>query len=294
MRAKQTCSRPCLGILSKVSIAFEFRRVRFHFTALDALSLPAGKAANTIRGAFGLALHDTAPPAEYARLFHPEAAEGPSGLADRPRPFVFRCSHLEGIAVQPADPFWLDVHFFDSANPGIAQFEIALHAWQQLGLGPTRARVRFDRAEISPLALLSLEPDAAPVDRTAIRFVTPTELKADGAVALRPEFPILFARVRDRIATLRALYGAGPLPLDFGAMGERASSIRMVRCEIRRERQQRKSGSSGQIHPLGGFIGEAEYQGALAEFLPWLRAAQFAGVGRQTVWGKGELRVIAG
>jgi len=45
------------------------------------------------------------------------------------------------------------------------------------------------------------------------------------------------------------------------------------------------------VHSLGGFTGEAEYEGDLAEFLPWLRAARWVGVGRQTVWGKGELRV---
>jgi CRISPR/Cas system endoribonuclease Cas6 (RAMP superfamily) len=45
------------------------------------------------------------------------------------------------------------------------------------------------------------------------------------------------------------------------------------------------------VHSLGGFTGEAEYEGELAEFLPWLRAARWVGVGRQTVWGKGEVRV---
>jgi CRISPR/Cas system endoribonuclease Cas6 (RAMP superfamily) len=43
---------------------------------------------------------------------------------------------------------------------------------------------------------------------------------------------------------------------------------------------------------LGGFTGEIEYQGELGEFLPWLRAGQWVGVGRQTVWGKGEIRVL--
>ena len=37
---------------------------------------------------------------------------------------------------------------------------------------------------------------------------------------------------------------------------------------------------------------EAEYAGHLAEFLPWLRAARWVGVGRQTVWGKGDVRVL--
>ncbi len=274
-------------------LEFSIRRVRFHFTALDPLRLPTGKAANTIRGAFGLALHETAPASEYARLFHPQASTGPSGLADPPRPFVLRCSHLEGLAAQASEPFWLDIHFFDTANPGIPSFEAAFAQWQHLGLGPARARVRFDHADRSPVTTLSLEPDAAPVDRFVLRFLTPTELKAAGMVAARPDFPVLFARVRDRVATLRAIYGAGKVESDFSAMGDRAAAIQMTRCQIEWEHRERKSGSSGQVHPLGGFTGEAEYQGTLAEFLPWLRAAQYTGVGRQTVWGKGELQVVS-
>jgi CRISPR/Cas system endoribonuclease Cas6 (RAMP superfamily) len=33
------------------------------------------------------------------------------------------------------------------------------------------------------------------------------------------------------------------------------------------------------------------YAGELTEFLPWLRAGEYSGVGRQTSWGKGEIRV---
>ena len=45
------------------------------------------------------------------------------------------------------------------------------------------------------------------------------------------------------------------------------------------------------MHSIGGFVGEAEYEGDLAEFVPYLRVAKWTGVGRQTVWGKGEVEV---
>jgi CRISPR/Cas system endoribonuclease Cas6 (RAMP superfamily) len=53
----------------------------------------------------------------------------------------------------------------------------------------------------------------------------------------------------------------------------------------------RLSSRTGQRHPLGGFVGEAEYEGELGEFLPYLRLGKWVGVGRQTVWGKGELEL---
>jgi hypothetical protein len=125
-----------------------------------------------------------------------------------------------------------------------------------------------------------------------IRFVTPTELKSGRQLAAVPEFGILAARIRDRISTLRALYGPGPLDMDFREFGERASRIRMIHCDVRSVDIKRRSSRTGQVHPIGGFLGEAAYEGELTEFLPYLKAAKWTGVGRQTVWGKGEIEVL--
>ena len=81
----------------------------------------------------------------------------------------------------------------------------------------------------------------------------------------------------------------GALTIDFRAFGERAALVRMTRCEIEQVEVVRRSSRTGQVHPIGGFIGEAEYEGDLTEFVPFLRAAKWTGVGRQTVWGKGEI-----
>ncbi len=124
-------------------------------------------------------------------------------------------------------------------------------------------------------------------DHLRVRFLTPTELKG----AAEPDFGTLIARVRDRISTLRALYGAGPLDLDFRAFGERAGRVRMTRCELQMVKEERLSKGTGQRHSIGGFKGFAEYEGPLREFVPYLEAARWTGVGRQTVWGKGEIAV---
>jgi hypothetical protein len=284
---------------------FEFFRFRFHFRALDTVHFPAGKSGNVIRGALGLILRDTASPSAYARLFEPGSQLGraPSGLEDWPRPFVLRADDLDGRTVPEGGQFCFDVHVFDLRTAVLAYFHQAFQQFGGQGIGPGHGRVTLERAEqldleggagpltgAPPLAL-ALDPDPAPVPRIQVRFLSPTELKSGGSVARRPEFAILFARLRDRISTLRALYGPGPLEIDFRAMGERAAAVQMTRCDVRWETVERKSGRTGQLHPLGGFRGEAEYQGDLAEFMPWLRAARWVGVGRQTVWGKGDVRV---
>lgn len=278
---------------------FEFYRYRFPFLALDATCFPQGKSGNVVRGALGLALRSSASTEEYKRLFEPRKRTGaPSGFHDSPRPFVVRAAHPDGRTIEPGERFFLDVHLFDVRNPGLKSFEDAFGLWERSGIGPRRGRVRLlgaealdpeDRPAHGPCAI-SLDAGPQSVDRAVVRFVTPTELKAAGDVAARPEFGVLFARLRDRIGALRALYGAGPLQIAFREMGERATAVRLRRLAIDWERVERRSSRTGQTHPIGGFTGEAEYEGDLAEFLPWLRAGRWSGVGRQTVWGKGDLR----
>ena len=289
---------------------FEFYRLRWHFQALDGLAFPAGESGNLVRGAFGLLLRRTASQEVYTRLFEPGRAGGrsPSGLRDWPRPLVFRTAAVEGRQFRPGDAFSIDMHVFDCRPPLIAAIRTTFEQLKEAGLGPGRGRASLAGAEQvgldesarditaepgSPL-VIALNPERADMTVRGVRvqFVTPTELKG-GAPGAGPEFGTLFARVRDRVATLRELYGAGPLAIDFRGLGARARAVELVSSDLAWVSGTRRSSRTGQSHPLGGLVGEAQYAGELGEFLPWLRAARWTGVGRQTVWGKGDLRVIA-
>ena len=136
---------------------------------------------------------------------------------------------------------------------------------------------------------LDLTTTAVSPDRIRVDFLSPTELKHEHRIASRPEFPILFRRIRDRVSTLSRLYGAGNLDIDYLGTNERAARVRMTDCEVRRQETTRRSTKTGQVHSIGGFVGFAEYEGELAEFLPWLSIAHWTGVGRHAVWGKGEI-----
>ena len=259
---------------------FRLYPLRLTFLAREALSFPPGAAGNRLRGAFGSILHKLG----YAPMFEPSSEAGPSGLADRPRPFVFRASHLDGRTVASGETFHFDFHWFDLRRPSL---DIAIRAFRELAREAELVDVRGADAPLE----LCLDPAGDPVNRITVRFETPTELKAGGQAVERPEFGVLAARIRDRISTLRALYDDGPLTIDFREFGERAARIHMTRCDIQHVEASRRSGRTGQIHSLGGFVGEAEYEGDLTEFVPYLRAAQWTGVGRQTAWGKGALAV---
>jgi len=260
-------------------VRFEFYPLRLEFTARESLFFPPGKAANTLRGALGTVLD--------AGIFSPVASgEGPSGLADPPRPFVFRARHLDGRSIQPGEGFHFNLNVF-SREP-----EVFINAFSDLaeqGIGPGRGKALLERVAGTDPVSIDLNPAAADIRNIRVEFLTPTELKHAGEVASEPEFAILFARIRDRISTLSNLYGPGPLGIDFQEIGARAAAIRMTRCETRRVDTRRHSSRTGQTHGIGGFTGFAEYEGDLDEFLPWLEAARWAGVGRQAVWGKGEI-----
>lgn len=290
--------------------ALEVLPYRITFLAVDPVTFPPGQPGNILRGAFGTILRRTAciprcrdprscdrrDTCPYARIFQPRAIHvGPSGLADHPRPFVFRAHHLDGLTVPPGASFHFDLHLFEVRQPLLVHFIESLKRLAEEGLGPTRGRATLVRVESlgqggTPV-VLGLAPDPELVRAVLVRFLTPTELKWRGALAVQPEFPALFARVRDRLSSLAAFYGRKPLEIDFKALGERAGRVSMVHSQIAHVSVMRRSSRTGQTHPIGGFTGEAEYRGELAEFVPYLRAAGWTGVGRQTVWGNGVIEV---
>jgi CRISPR-associated endoribonuclease Cas6 len=301
---------------------------RFRFEALDAVCFPPGAASNAFRGAFGhifrrLACRPDCPGAEvcpqrdlcaYARLFEPAWVGGPSGFADAPRPFVIRAAALDGRRFLPGDDLPVDVHVFDLGEPVL---EYLVQSFQQLataGIGPDRGRVglasvyalttsrtagdclyeanAYTAASPPPIKLPLTDSARSPVNSVLLRFLTATELKSGGRILADAPFSAVFARARDRIAALCALYGRRQIPLNFHYLDEQAGGVEIRRSDLHWVPARRQSSRTGQVHPLGGFVGEVEYSGDLAPFLPILRAAYWTGIGRQTVWGKGAVEVI--
>ena len=255
---------------------FALRRLTVYFRANAAVQFPPTMAANVFRGTLGSALP--------RHLFAPVSPLGsPSGLAAPPRPFVLRARHLDSRGFLPGQQFAVTLHLFgDFADAILAAFgqEAPFHGQTQL-IGSQQEQL-----------LLPLVPGAASLSRTTatVRFVTATELKVDSGLATVPEFPILFARALTRLRTLASLYGDALL-LPYEELTDLAGKVVLVDHQLTYEWAERRSTRTGQTHPLGGFTGSAAYAGPLHRLLPILQAAAFTGVGRQTVWGKGEIVV---
>lgn len=280
---------------------FLVRCLRLTFVAQDAIFFPVHKPGNILRGAFGILFRDLAcrcaaddhsADCPYAQIFAPKPRiPGPSGFADLPRPFVFRAAHLDGLRIAPGEEFHFDVNLFMRDDWPVAYFEAAFAKLAGEGLGPGRGRAVL-AGFAQAVQEVSLDPPAVRVDRLTVQFVTPTELKAAEGLWAEPRFEVLVARLRDRISNLRAQYGDGPLAIDYLGLAERARRVELLQADLQHVDVERRSSRTGQRHPLSGFIGEATYSGELTEFLPYLEIGQYTGVGRQTVWGKGEFRVV--
>jgi hypothetical protein len=267
-------------------LIFRIRTQRFVFQALDRVYFPAGRAGNILRGTFGKLLWG-AP--GFADLFAPTLKRGPSGLADPPRPFVFRAAHLDGCTFEPGQSFFFDVHIFGLHAPVTEAFIQAFSQPEITNFRLPGFRLIRDPA---PPVTHSIDLAGGPVTRSVtVTFRTPVDLKGNPSPNDIP-FGVLFARVRDRIGTLSSLYGDGPLQIDYKGMAARADLVQTAKSDIRYQEISRRSARTGHVHPIGGFTGVTEYQGDLTEFMPYLRAAWWTGVGRHTVWGNGVIECV--
>lgn len=311
-------------------MTFSLYAYRFEFQALESVRFASGSAATAFRGAFGHILRSIAcrPECEgatsclwrhecvYARLFEPIWPGGPSGFADAPRPYVIRAAALDGCRYAAGTLFHIDVHVFDVAEPVLEYLVMVFLRLSEEGIGSGRGKVMLRRVHtLGPdgkpnacaydggpclvagqrdlIQVPLVAEECAPVQTAVLRFQTPTELKSGGEVLRTAPFAAVFARARDRVATLASVYSDPlvELDIDFRSMARRAEAVETVRSALRWVDARRRSSRTGQVHPLGGFVGEVEYRGELGEFLPILRAAYWTGVGRQTVWGKGVVEV---
>jgi len=256
----------------------------------------------------------------------PPGADRLSKNQDIPRPFVFRAPQTQQTRFEPGQRFEFGLVLIGRALDFLPYFVLSFRELAAEGLGLNRAKCNLERVEqikSSPngaglqdhkaeviytsedqlfrtTEILRAEEwikdrlhsssagngDEA-VQRVTIRFVTPTFLRADGAVIRRPEFHHVFKRLRDRINALSTFFGDGPLEVDFPELGKRAEEVRTVSCDVKWIDRFRTSSRTRQRHELSGFVGEATYEGHLAKLLPWLLLGELVHVGKHSAWGNG-------
>lgn len=251
---------------------------------------------------------------------------------DIPRPFVFRPPQTNQTRFENGEAFEFGLVLIGRALDFLPYFVLSFRQLASDGLGLNRARCTLEGVEQTAIAsndggpansdsrviyrgedqVLGADGNASLRDclnsrlkefhdlngdessgHIAIRFLTPTFLRAEGQVVRRPDFHHVVKRLRDRINSLCTFFGEGPLELDFRALGERAEKIRTVSARMDWVERFRTSSKTRQRHEVSGFVGEATYEGELSEFLPWVTLGEVLHVGKHTAWGNGWIRVGA-
>lgn len=306
--------------------AFPAARYRFDFEVVTPLRLPE-YAGSALRGAFGHALKRSvcvtrAPDCKactlyrtcaYPAVFAPPAPahHAAQKFSDIPAPYVIEPPPWGARAYAPGEPLTFQIVLIGSA---LKHLPLVIHALARAfahGIGASEGTARLDavqhlaadgiaatvyRAEAGhltehPAALPA--PAAACPPRITLEFDTPLRLQHNGrALGARELTParLLMGLVK-RTALLADLHTGQALNVDFRALARDADTITDLKALHWRDwgryssRQQREM-------KLGGVVGRWTLEGDLAPFWPFLHLGLWLHVGKETVFGLGQYRLI--
>ena len=303
---------------------FRLIPLEFDYQSRGHVQLAEGKTTNILRGALGLELRRQScppdcpdsrtcphphPPCLYQQLFEGETGtHRPSGYREPPRSFVLRSPDWSQRTLAPGEHLITSLHLFDRRSEILNALLLAYSRMGDAGLGPGRAPLSLFqiRQPGRPTALwtsrqggpihppaamtMDLSPCETAPQRIKASFLTPTEIKVQGEITRDAAFEPLFARLHERISFLIKYYSDSTTALASDLTLNAARKITTLRQSLRDVGVTRYSTRTGQSHPLEGFVGDAVYEGDFTCLWPWLKASEWTGVGRQTVWGKGAMR----
>ena len=125
-----------------------------------------------------------------------------------------------------------------------------------------------------------------------LNFITPTRIKFGGKYTDNVEFSIIFRNLLRRISLLSYFHCNEELDLDYKGMIKKAEEVRTLEKDVRWIDIERYSTRQGRRMKIGGFVGEAFYEGELSPFLPFLRLGEFVHLGKGTSFGLGKYRIV--
>ncbi len=128
--------------------------------------------------------------------------------------------------------------------------------------------------------------------RLAIEFLTPTRLVDGGRLVQRPQLRPLVQRLIERISSLWEHYAGSSPPLDYAALMAAAEGVRTVEDGTRWVDLESYSSRRDARIPIGGFAGQAVFEGPIAPLLPWLVWGEYTHVGKNAVKGDGWYRLV--
>lgn len=258
----------------------------------------------------------------YGYIFEttpPEDAELLRNFDEIPRPFIIEPPLDYQTEYTPGETLTFQIKLIGHATNFLTYFIMAFRELGRRGLGKSRGRFRlsrveaanplngeqtivFDQAERNRIQLRSLPVTGAaitsyattlPTDRLTLDFLSPTRLKSQGRwVWEGPPFAVLVRTLLGRTSSLSYFHCGERLEVDFRELIDRAAGIKIVQSESRWEDWARVSGRQRQQIKMGGLMGQVTYAGELEAYLPLLALGELIHVGKGTVFGNGQYRIL--
>ncbi len=206
------------------------------------------------------------------------------------RPFLVRANHLNSSKIAHGELFSFALHLLSDRFGLPVRFTEGVKSVFGKGVGIGRGRAEL--IEVHQLLFTLDLGRQEPAQKVRVDFLSPTELKRDNLPATSFDFSLLFRRIHGRLRLLARSYGGELTIPELRTLLLLADEITTVRSDLTHVDLRRHSTRTRQTHPSGGMIGSVTYAGQLSDFVPYLRAAELIGIGRQTVWGNGEVAVF--
>ena len=256
----------------------------------------------------------------YAYIFDtspPSDAQVLRTHSDVPLPFVIEPDTTDRrTTYQPGDTLNFDLVLVGKAINYLPYFIVVFRELGNRGLG--RGRGKYSLHEVGAVQPLSgvqeriysatdemvchsqLEvsfqdierrAEEMPGDKVTLRFLTPTRIKHEGRFISQPPFHVIVRNVLRRVSSLYYFHCGEQWEFDYRGTIERAKGIRSAELNTRWVDWERYSGRQNAKLKMGGFVGEAVYEGDLTEFRPLLLLGQLVHIGKACVFGNGQYRL---
>ena len=247
----------------------------------------------------------------YVTLFEP--VHRSKGVPPPP-PYVIEPHTSSVNAYQPGDIFSFNLILFGFANDYIHHFICAFNYIGDKGIGKKvgEVRGRFSLARVTAGETNIFDGQtgdvfASPevkdwppkfevdgfegISRISITLLTPLRVKYENHLTAELPFHVLLRSALRRISTLYRTYNGAEPPLDYRGLVRRASEVQIKSSDLKWYDWRRYSRRQEQAMLMGGLIGSVSYEGELSEFIPYLKFCEAVHLGKQTVFGLGQIKM---
>lgn len=256
----------------------------------------------------------------YGYIFDSTLPEGSQLFADLqevPPPFVLEPSLDGRREYQPGDRLAFHLVLVGRGISYLPYFLLAFQELGRMGIGSSRGRYVLQRIiQTRPwsnaeelvydgvdmhvsrqnlgISIQEIEARATtlPDDQITLNFATPTRIKFRKSYIQHPEFHVLIRTLLRRLSSLVYFHCGELWNLPVRELIAEAEEIYTIDQRVRWVDWDRFSTHQQQRIDLGGFVGSATFQGDLKPFRSLLALGELLHIGKATVFGHGQFRVV--